>query len=53
MLLDSFEIGQIVVRRDARIVDENVEGIDLSRRPLDLRSAGHIQGDGRHAFVVV
>jgi hypothetical protein len=33
VLLDSIEIGQIVVDRDAGIVDEDVEGLDLTRRP--------------------
>ena len=39
-------IAQIVVDRDTDLIDEDVEGIDFTRRPLDLRSAGHVQGYG-------
>ena len=36
-------IAQVIVERDAGVVDEHVERIDLIDSPLDLRSAGHIQ----------
>src|SRR5215472_2012107 len=51
MLFDYFEIGQIVVNRDAGIVNEDIERTDLLDCLLDLRSVGHVQGHGCHAFV--
>jgi hypothetical protein len=53
VLFDHIEIAQIVVDGDAGIVDEDVEGVDLVDRPLDLRNAGHVQRQGRHAVVGV
>src|SRR5262249_27323193 len=51
MLLDEVGTAQIVVVGDAGIVDEDVEGVDLVDRTLDLRIAGHIQRQGSHAPV--
>ena len=48
---DHFEITQIVVNRDAGIVNEDIERTDLQDCLLDLRSVGYVQSHGRHAFV--
>ena len=53
VLLDHFEIAQIVVDSDAGIVDEDVEGFNFADRLLDLRSVGHVQRHGCHAPVQV
>jgi hypothetical protein len=53
VLLDRVGIAQVVVDRDAGIIDQDIEGFDLTGRPLDLRSAGHVQRQGRHALVGV
>jgi hypothetical protein len=36
-----------------RFDDEDVESVHLFDRPLDLRNAGHVQRQRRHAFVNV
>src|SRR5262249_9210722 len=53
MLFDHVELAQIVVDCDAGVVDEDIEGADLIDCPLDLRNTGHVQCQGRHAFVGV
>jgi hypothetical protein len=42
-------IAQIVVQRDAGVVDEDIESFDLIGSCLDLGGAGHVKGQGRDA----
>jgi len=50
-LFEHVEIAQIVVDGDARIVNEDIECVDLIDCPLDLRTVGHVERQGRHAFI--
>ena len=43
VLLDRVGREQIVVKRDARVIDEDVERADLFGGPLDLRTIRHVQ----------
>ena len=36
VLFDDVQIAQVIVDRDAGVVDEDVEGVDRLDRPLDL-----------------
>jgi len=36
VLFDHVEVAQIVVDGDAGVVDEDIEAVDVIRRPLDL-----------------
>ena len=38
MLFDDVQIAQVIVDRDAGVVDQDVEGVDCLDRPLDLRT---------------
>src|SRR5580658_1895392 len=51
VLLDGLKTAQIVVESDARVVNENVEGVDLAGRPLDLLNAGDIERQRGYAFI--
>lgn len=51
MLFDGVEVAEIAVDRDAGIVDEEVEALDLIDCPLDLGSVGHVQCQRYHALV--
>src|ERR1022692_3879137 len=51
VLLDGVKTAQIVVESDARIVDEDVEGVNLVDRPLDLLSAGHIERQWAYTLI--
>ena len=44
-------IAQVVVKRHAGVVDEDVERFDALDRRLDLRRVGHVQGQGRDARI--
>ena len=46
-------IAQVVVERDASVVDEDVERADYPGSFLDLRRAGHVQGQRGDALVWV
>jgi len=47
------EIAQIVVDGDARIVNEDIECVDLIDSPLDLRTVVTVERQGGHAFIGV
>ena len=51
VLLDHFGFAQIVVNRDAGIVDQDVEGLDPGCRSLDLRCVSHLQRHRRHPSI--
>ena len=51
--LERRTVAQVIVERDAGIVDEEIEGFDLVDGSLDLRHVGHVQGQGRDALVGV
>ena len=53
VLLEHGTIAQVVIERDAGVVDEDVERPDLLGRGLDLRRAGHVQDQGGDAPVRV
>ncbi len=42
---------EITAQRNARVADENVEGLDLLDCRADLRSIGHVEGEWHHAPV--
>ena len=48
---DDVRIAQVVVNRDPGVVDEDVEAVDSLDCPVDLRSVGHIEREGRDAAV--
>jgi hypothetical protein len=45
LLFDCVETTHIAVQREARIVDEDIEGVDLTHRSMDLRGVGHVERD--------
>src|ERR1700689_5449842 len=51
VLLDGVKTAQIVVESDAGIVDEDVKGVDLVGRHLDLLNAGHIERQWGYPFI--
>jgi hypothetical protein len=51
--LDRGQITQVVVQRDAGVVDQDIERSDLPGRFPDLRRAGHIQDQRRDPVVGV
>src|SRR5216684_531432 len=53
LLLERGAIAEVVVKRDAGVVDEDVERLDSPGRGLNLRRAGHVQGQRRDAPVRV
>jgi hypothetical protein len=46
-------IAQVVPARHAGVIDEEIEGFDVLDSSLNLRSAGHVQGQGRDAPIRV
>jgi len=46
-------IAQVVVERHAGVIDEDVERVDFIDGSLDLRSVGHVQGQGCDAPIRV
>ena len=46
-------IAQVVVERHAGVIDEDVERVDFIDGSLDLRSVGHVQGQGCDAPIPV
>src|SRR5262245_29290716 len=53
VLLNDVGPAQVVVDRDAGIVDEDVEMLDIARRPPNLRCVGYVQCQWRHTWVDV
>ena len=51
VLLDERGVAQIVIERDAGVVDENVQRTDLLGRPCDLRCVGDIECQRCHPWV--
>ncbi len=51
MLFEHGTITQVIEQRDAGVVDEDVKRLDLPGRVLNLRGAGHVQGQGRDPLV--
>jgi putative drug exporter of the RND superfamily len=47
------EVGQVVGPRNAGVVDQHVQGLDLVGGRLNLRRAGDVQAQGRHPVVWV
>jgi hypothetical protein len=48
VLLGEPGVAQIVIERDAGVVDEHVQRTDLLGRPCDLRCVGDIECQRRH-----
>jgi hypothetical protein len=46
-------VAEVVVERDAGVVDQDVERLDGLDRRLDLALIGHIEGDARDARIRV
>ena len=46
--MEGIEPGEIVVKRDAGIIDKHVECADLTRRPFDVSSVGHVEARQRY-----
>ena len=53
MLFEHGTIAQIIVKRQAGVVDEYIERFDSLDSVLNLRSVGHVQGQGRDAPIQV
>src|SRR5262249_27604256 len=51
--LEYVPVAQVVVERDAGVVDQDVEGVDALGGRLDLRRAGYVQGNRRDPRVRV
>ncbi len=46
-------IAQVIVKRQAGVIDEDIERFDSLDSSLSLRSVGHVQGQGRDAPIQV
>jgi hypothetical protein len=46
-------IAQVIVSRQASVIDEDIERFDSLDRSLNLRSVGHVQGQWRDALIPV
>ncbi len=53
VLLENGAIAEVVVRRDAGVVDENVQRVDLLDGRPDLRGVGHVECEWRDPLVRV
>ncbi len=47
MLFEHGTIAQVIEQRNTGVVDEDIERFDLPGSFLNLRGAGHVQGQGR------
>jgi hypothetical protein len=46
-------IAQIIVKRQAGVIDEDIERFDSLDSALNLRSVGYVKGQGRNAPIQV
>ena len=44
-------IAQVIVKRQAGVIDEDIERLDSLDSCLNLRRVGHVQGQGRDATI--
>src|SRR5438445_4556643 len=52
-LFERGTIAQVVIKRQACVVNEDIERFDFLHGRLNLRSVGYVQREGRHAAVSV
>jgi hypothetical protein len=53
VLFERGTIAQVIVKRHAGVIDEDIERLDSLDSCLSLRRVGHVQGQGRDAPIQV